>query len=29
MGEQMTMAECYLFVMPSWSVMLGGALPCG
>jgi glutathione S-transferase len=27
MGEQMTIADCYLFVMVSWAVMMGVALP--
>lgn len=27
MGEQMTIADCYLFVMLSWAVMMGVALP--
>lgn len=27
MGEEMTIADCYLFVMLSWSVMMGVALP--
>ncbi|WP_414447865.1 glutathione S-transferase C-terminal domain-containing protein [Burkholderia sp. 22PA0099] len=26
-GEQMTIADCYLFVMLSWAVMMGVALP--